>query len=187
MGSQLLLRSIENIRPVFDRRDVAGQRDRVTIPNVVFAAPDVSELVFKRKVSMLSRFADRITVYASANDGALDISKMLRGKVPRAGGVTNGYPIEVEGVDVIDITGQSLPWYYTDRYLGTYHSAFAFEQPVLEDIHELLSKRKSDPPDVRAQKIGKPGKFEAVKYASKPSPGTYWKLKPETAKAAAKP
>ena len=62
-----------------------------------------------------------------------------------------------------------------------------FEQPVLEDIHELLSKRKSDPPDVRAQKIGKPGKFEAVKYASKPSPGTYWKLKPETAKAAAKP
>lgn len=187
MGSQLLLRSIENIRPVFDRRDVAGQRDRVTIPNVVFAAPDVSELVFKRKVSMLSRFADRITVYASANDGALDISKMLRGKVPRAGGVTNGYPIEVEGVDVIDITGQSLPWYYTDRYLGTYHSAFAFEQPVLEDIHELLSKRRSDPPEIRAQKIGKPGKFEAIKYASKPSPGTYWKLKPETAKAAVTP
>lgn len=188
MGSQVLLRSIENIRPVFDRRDAGGQRDRVTIPNVVFAAPDVSELVFKRKVSMLSRFADRITVYASANDGALDVSKMLRGKVPRAGGITNGYPIEVDGVDVIDITGQSLPWYYTDRYLGTYHSAFAFEQPVLEDIHALFSKRKSDPPAVRAQMIGKPDKFTAVKYGSAASTRSYWKLKPETAGSAlAKP
>ncbi len=187
MGSQVLLRSIENIRPVFDRRDVGGQRDRVTIPNVVFAAPDVSELVFKRKVSMLSRFADRITVYASANDGALDISKMLRGKVPRAGGIHNGFPIEVEGVDVIDITGESLPWYYTDRYFGTYHSAFAFEKPVLEDIHELFSKRKSDPPMVRAQKIGKPKKYTEMKYGTAGGQTVYWKLNPETATTLAKP
>jgi|CXWK01.1.fsa_nt_gi esterase/lipase superfamily enzyme len=187
MGSQVLLRSIENIRPVFDRRDVGRQRERVTIPNVVFAAPDVSELVFKRKVSMLSRFADRITVYASANDGALDISKMLRGKVPRAGGIHNGYPIEVDGVDVIDITGESLPWYYTDRYFGTYHSAFAFEKPVLEDIHGLLSKRKSDPPMVRAQKIGKPKKFTEMKYNSAGGQTVYWKLNPETGTTLAKP
>ncbi len=190
MGSQILLRSIDNIRPAFERRIGGGARNRVEIGKVIFAAPDVSELVFKRKIGSLSRVAaEKITLYASGNDGALDVSKWLRGKVARAGGLSDGKPINpgTDKVEVIDITGESLPWYYVDRYFGAYHSAFAFEKPVLEDIQTLLGNRKFGTPSERAAQIGKPARFKEETYSSDATKGKYWKLVPEPATAKASP
>jgi esterase/lipase superfamily enzyme len=184
------LRSIENIRPAFERRTGGTARDRVEIGKVIFAAPDVSELVFKRKIAGLSRVAaEKITLYASGNDGALDVSKWLRGKIARAGGLSDGKPINpgTDRVEVIDITGESLPWYNVDRYLGAYHSAFAFEKPVLEDIQMLLSSPRSGTPVQRAAKLGKPDRFKEEAYGSSGQDGKFWRLVPEPAVAKANP
>ena len=182
MGSQILLRSIDSLKPAFDRRIGPERKDRVRLGQVIFAAPDVSELVFVRKVNVLRQFAERVTVYASANDGALDVSQLLRGRVPRAGSIrSDKTPIYVEDVQFIDITGETLPWYNIGRYYGPYHSAFAYEAPVLEDMKALLKEGARGrgirgTPMRRAERANLAGKFEEKKY-----PGTenkFWVLVP---------
>ncbi len=191
MGSQILLRSIDSLRPAFDRRIGPERKDRVRLGQVIFAAPDVSELVFVRKVNMLRQFAERVTVYASANDGALDVSQLLRGRVPRAGSIrSDKTPIYVEDVQFIDITGETLPWYNIGRYYGPYHSAFAYEAPVLEDMKALLKEGARGrgirgTPMRRAERANLAGKFEEKQY-----PGTehkFWVLVPRKDQVLARP
>lgn len=184
MGSQILLRTLDALRPQFDRQVGAEQDANVRLGQVIFAAPDVGETVFRRKVVQLRQFADRISVYASANDGALGLSGWLRGS-RRAGIVDDsGKPIQVDNIDVIDITGHAMPWYSPRRYLPANHSAFVDNDRVIEDISTILEqsasggKRARWSPITRAAAAGRrgsivPGDCEE----SKKGKITWWKLK----------
>jgi len=179
MGSQIVLRTLDSIRPLFDRR--LSDNDKVRFGQIIFAAPDVSSLVFKQKVVPFSYFADRITVYASSNDGALDFSGWLRGSGDRAGYVGEGGPIEVDGIQVIDVTGAARPRYLVTRYCGPYHAGFVHDRTVLEDIALILKQGASgkfsqqrSSPVLRASNVS----FISVteeRYRA-PSAGKFWKL-----------
>ncbi len=167
MGAQMLLRTIDGLRPVFDYRAGMQESGKVSLGQIIFAAPDVAEPVFKQKIAQLRSFAERVTVYASANDGALDFSGWLRG-VARAGSVgfgANARPIDVENVDMIDITQKLVPRYLVQRYYYSTHSAFAFDQLVREDITDILRQSARNerearlPPNLRAARAGHPRKF----------------------------
>lgn len=183
MGSQILLRSLDAVRPQFDRRVGRGQKDTVRFGQVIFAAPDVAAPVFRRKAALLRQFADRVTVYVSANDGALGFSGWVRG-VMRAGAFDEqGRPIQLDKIDVIDITGALIPWYSPRRYLPSNHSAFTVNERVLEDISTILKNGSSGKgfgwsPRVRAIANGRrgsivPGDCEQSKTGNI----TWWKMK----------
>ena len=147
MGSQILLRALGNRLSIFDRRDGDERRDRIRLRHVIFAAPDVANAVFERKVPEIRKFAKSVSVFASSCDGVIALSKLLRGNSPRAGGMRgDGKPIELSSesgpVDVFDVTWTSGGrWCLKNlfSYIGSNHSAFAFHNVILEHISRLLS------------------------------------------------
>ncbi|MEM1317623.1 MAG: alpha/beta hydrolase, partial [Pseudomonadota bacterium] len=52
---------------------------------VVFAAPDVDAGLFAAMAETARPLARRMTLYASNNDWALEVSRKLHGNAPRAG------------------------------------------------------------------------------------------------------
>lgn len=189
MGSQILLRTLDGLRPMLDRRLSRIDRfDRFRLGQIVFAAPDVSSLVFAQKVQPFTYFADRVTVYASANDGVLGLSSWLRAEVPRAGYIANGVPLRAgSGVHVVDISRKFENRYLFGRVCGNYHAAFIYDPAVLEDIAHILRQGQSPrsavrraTPDRRAAIAGAIDKFKAVAYPPNGEPGDakYWALQP---------
>ena len=154
----------------------------------MFAAPDVSSLVFAQKVQPFTYFADRVTVYASDNDGVLGLSSWLRAEVPRAGYIANGLPLRAgSGVHVVDISRKFENRYLFGRVCGNYHAAFVYDPAVLEDIAHILRQGQSPrsavrraTPDRRAAIAGAIDKFKPVAYpASSDEPDAkYWALQP---------
>lgn len=186
MGSQIFLRSLEGLRSVFDVRVGNSGWDRLRFGQLIFAAPDVSVPLFQRKIAQIRPFADRVTVYASANDGALDVSGWLRGDLSRAGAIRPGeQPMYADDVDVIDITGNIIPRYLVSRYYYRTHSAFAYDPAVVEDIGDILAqswKRGSVrfTPVTRARLALRGDKFAEETYAFDPAGHKkWWKLKVE--------
>ncbi|MEZ5898431.1 MAG: alpha/beta hydrolase [Hyphomicrobiaceae bacterium] len=188
MGSQILLRTLDGLRPMLDRRlSKDGRYDRFRLGQIVFAAPDVSSIVFAQKVQPFTYFADRITVYASGNDGVLALSSLLRGNVPRAGYIQNGTPMRSNGVDVIDITREPEHRYMFGNMCGSYHAAFINDASVLEDIVHILKQGQSGrsavrraTPERRTALAGTKGKFNEKPYPTDPieGDGRYWSLAP---------
>lgn len=189
MGSQILLRTLDGLRPLLDRRLSRSDRyDRFRLGQIIFAAPDVSSLVFPQKVLPFTYFADRVTLYASANDGVLGLSSWLRAEVPRAGYIANGVPLKAgPNVQVIDITRRIEKRYLFGRVCGNYHAAFIYDPAVLEDISQILKQGQSGrpavrraTPDRRAAIAGAIDKFKPAFYPAKPegSDGKYWVLQP---------
>ena len=211
MGSQILLRSLDGIKAMFDSRVGISQQDRVRLGQVIFAAPDVSTIVFKRKAAQLVTFSERTTVYASANDGALDFSGWLRGKIPRVGSIGNSLqPAIVPGVQMIDVTGTPIPRYLVKRYLNRSHNTFAYDTDVLDDIRLILTQSASSgyrtrwDPVKRSSKSSWPSRFESKLFKDKDGKttdkdgkplGKYWvlqirddaKIAKSSAQPAAKP
>lgn len=189
MGSQILLRTLDGLRPMLDRRLSRADRfDRFRLGQIVFAAPDVSSLVFAQKVQPFTYFADRVTVYASGNDGVLGLSSWLRAQVPRAGYIANGVPLRAgSGVHVVDISRKFENRYLFGRVCGNYHAAFIYDPAVLEDIAHILRQGQSPrsavrraTPDRRAAIAGAIDKFKVVSYPpnGEPDDAKYWALQP---------
>ena len=182
MGSQILLRSIDSLRPAFDHRLGFNNNRRVRLGHVIFANPDVSASVFETKVANLAPFAQRVTIYASANDGVLTVSKTFRGNVPRAGQIEQYRPvfiIENQTVEVVDITGAPISLFNPDRYFGKYHSAFT-HPAVVEDIKTLFTNTDTDEdnpsPGERAKTMDRPDNFIEMDYSINGRKGKFWKL-----------
>lgn len=193
MGSQMLLRSIEGLRPIFDRRfaepnetendekDVPT-KNRVRLGQVIFAAPDVSTLVFQDRLRKLTPFARRVTVYTSRVDKALRISEWIRGKIPRAGSIVKALdePVMIESpnVHVVDVTGELPSRLSLERYLQWNHNYFADNPAVLADIQSLLrdSSRKNPKRRAETSKFALPHEFEPVEYKIK-NGSVYWRMK----------
>ena len=91
MGNQLLLQALRNL----DRTNPAIAH----INQIILAAPDVDRDSFAFLAEQIRGVGHGITMYASSNDVALDISRRFAGGVPRAGDVPAGLgPIVVKGV-----------------------------------------------------------------------------------------
>jgi esterase/lipase superfamily enzyme len=114
----------------------------VRLNEVILAAPDVDRDVFANLVGAIRGFGRGITLYCSANDRAMIVSRQVAGGVPRAGDVPPEGPVIAPGVDTIDVTETS-----TDL-LALNHSLYAERGALLNDI-ALLLQTGERPPDRR--------------------------------------
>jgi esterase/lipase superfamily enzyme len=97
---------------------------------VILTAPDIDADTFKGLAQSIESTADRVTLYASANDKALLLSKRINGDYRRAGDATEDVVI-VTGMDTVDVSALE-----TD-FLG--HSYYGDHTSVLSDIFTLLT------------------------------------------------
>jgi esterase/lipase superfamily enzyme len=141
MGNQGLLRSIEKIAKEF-----VGQPK--PFEQIILAAPDVEQTLFKNNATAYQSIADRTTLYVSCKDKALSLSKRIN-KNYRTG---FSPPITiVPTIDTIDVSNTDL------SLLG--HGYCMEDWDVLRDMHSLLNKNQ--PPESRG--LGS-GVYEAQKY-----------------------
>jgi esterase/lipase superfamily enzyme len=127
MGNEFLLSALQSLHrrfgPAFHASDI------------VYASPDVDHDDFVSRVAPLVGMADRMTLYASRRDRALQISELLQ-SYDRAGNARN--PALVPGIDTIDTT------FASKGLLG--HADFAGSG--LDDLRALAWTRL--PPQQRA-------------------------------------
>jgi esterase/lipase superfamily enzyme len=114
----------------------------VRLNQIIMAAPDVDRNVFENIASDLQKYGRGLTLYASANDRAMQAARRVAGGIPRAGDVPLDGPIIIEGIDTIDVTQTSLD------YLALNHSIYAEKSALLNDIGLLLQTGER-PPDKR--------------------------------------
>ena len=108
---------------------IAPKYDEPVFDQVVFTAPDVDADVFLRDIIPAVRStANRLTLYASSKDRALQASKKMH-QYPRAG-ESGDHLVVTEGLDTIDVSDID-----TDL-LG--HSYFATTQSLLKDLYQLV-------------------------------------------------
>lgn len=151
LGSRALTRALITL---FKEKPTLRNR----LKEVILAAPDIDAEVFKQDIAPALAAAGRpVTLYASASDRALSLSKFIHG-YPRAG---DSKPVVVfPGVETIDVTAVNTD--LTDLFK---HGYYAKNRSVLEDISTLISTGK------RADE-----RFYPHRVNSKI--GTYWEFKP---------
>ena len=114
-------------------RAIAAESEAPVFNEVILTAPDIDAEVFARDIAPAIRpVAERITLYASANDWALHASEEWHG-YPRAGDAGDGLVI-VDGIDTIDASTVET------SLLGLGHSYFAETEPLLSDLYTLLHR-----------------------------------------------
>lgn len=133
MGNRALVRAV---------REVALKKAADELPcfnQVVLAAPDIDTEVFRQLSDQVKKASERVTLYASSNDFALDKSKLLH-DFPRLG--LSGPDLAlIPGVDTIDASEVDT------SFMG--HSYYAENASVLSDLFELFRHRS--PPARRAR------------------------------------
>lgn len=123
MGNRIMLAALQDLMV----REPQLFRNR-HVREIVLTAPDISVADFKTKIAPVINEKLNVTLYASANDRALELSQRLNHNM-RAGQAGPGMLL-MRGVETIDATGVS-----TD-FLG--HSYFASEGTVMSDLHYLF-------------------------------------------------
>lgn len=123
MGTRVLSQGLAELAR--DDPDAANQ-----ISTVILAAPDIDEQVFHSQLAPRFQLLTRshFTLYASAEDSALKLSKSANG-FPRIGDTTNGVPV-LDGIDVIDATG------VVSDFFG--HTYFGDNASILSDIFTMV-------------------------------------------------
>ena len=125
------------------------------VHQIVLAAPDIDRDVFDQLARAIRAAGQRVSLYASSNDRALWVSKLLHWG-PRAG--DSGADLVVcEGIDTIDASQVD------SSLLSLRHSYFSDRLSMLADLSELI--RHNTPPDKR------PGLQQALG-------GQYWVMQP---------
>ena len=123
MGNRLVVDTLEKLAA----EKVAFQS---IIRHVVLAAPDIDASVFKQQVVPAFKGVNRVTLYASSEDKALQISMSMRAQYPRAGQSGSNICL-IKGVDTIDASKVGTTW------LG--HGYFADTKALIDDIHMLIT------------------------------------------------
>lgn len=104
---------------------------------LVLAAPDIDAATFKDLAAALHEEVERVTLYASSDDLALNASKLVH-KYPRAG--ESGLDLLiVSAIDTVDATAVDT------SLLG--HSYYVGNRSVLADLFEVI--RRGSPPEER--------------------------------------
>jgi esterase/lipase superfamily enzyme len=122
MGSRVLSEGIRRLGADLATPGWARLRE------VVFAAPDVDADSFRKFAEGFHRIADRMTLYASSVDKALEASQRVH-RYPRAGESGENILI-IDGLDSIDASSVDT------SLIG--HSYFADNRSVIADIFNLL-------------------------------------------------
>jgi esterase/lipase superfamily enzyme len=179
MGSQPVLRALSALRAVFETQRQGTSRPKdIRIGQIILAAPDVAMPVFDQKIQRIAPFADRVTVYASAEDAALSVSRWLRGGPARTGTLNdNGEPvlIEIKNVHVIDATRAAAWWRLDQKLFGFGHDYFTQSPSVLADIREILKATGTG--DRLTPKQRSSTRFSEVPFKNNTGGWVYWKLK----------
>lgn len=138
MGSQLLLRSLGDLRDVF------YERDDVRLGQVIFAAPDLSADVFDEKIRETIALADAVTIYAADSDKPLQLSTYLRGGIERLGLISAKGTHRTPGANVVDASTRSNicnGWNLTKLE----HSYFVDNPVTLRHIAAVLTRTGRNP------------------------------------------
>jgi esterase/lipase superfamily enzyme len=122
MGNRFLLRALEEMA-----EDNPPPLDEPFFDQVVWASPDVDQADFLYTLPELVHLSRDMTLYASASDRALRLSRRIQGGYPRAGDVTPS-PVVLAGLSTVDTTAAG------DSGLG--HSDYA--GPALDDFRAIV-------------------------------------------------
>ena len=117
----------------------------VAISQIILAAPDVSIDDFAELAKSIQGLSKGVTLYASSNDRALQISRGIW-RSYRAGDVPPSGPILAAGVDTIDVTKAST------EVFALNHSGYAENNDLLNDVGALVDKGLH-PPEIRSAKL----------------------------------
>lgn len=158
MGNDVLLEALRELRFKF------GPDHDYKISQVILAAPDVDRNVFERLARQVARISEGVTLYASANDKALQFSRTLAGGVARAGDVPEGGPVVMDGVDTIDVSATQQDFW------GINHNTYAEVSELLQDIKRVLLTGLRPP-------VNRTPDLQAVPSTSG---GTYWRFPPKS-------
>ena len=130
MGNQPLLNVLTRI---------AEMRPDIRFGHIVLAAPDVDRKQFSEVAQRVRPLAESITLYASANDWAMTISRSIHSGFYRAGDVPPEGPVLVRGVDSIDVSALST------EFFSVSHSKYADDNQLVG----VLLRQSIRPPHVR--------------------------------------
>jgi len=152
MGNRALTRAFIDLKSEIPPAKLAVFKE------IVLTAPDIGAEVFRKAIApALAGTPGRITLYASSNDKALQISKDFHGYI-RLGDTDEGLVI-VSGMESIDASQV-----HTELYWNLGHTYVGDSPEILRDLNSLLVK------GLRAsQRFG----LESVPTQS----GPYWKFK----------
>jgi esterase/lipase superfamily enzyme len=106
------------------------------IGELIMAAPDIDRDLYRQRTAVIRPRTRGMTLYASAADRALALSKKVAGDIPRAGDVFDGTPILVDGVDAIDVT------FVGEEMFGFGHGTYSETRSVLNDVKILLTGKR---------------------------------------------
>lgn len=120
MGNRALVNALSRMPPPATRR----------FNQVVLTAPDIDAQTFVQLAAQVVRNGERTTLYASASDKALMISRQLSA-YPRAGDTGPGTVI-VPGIDTVDVTAVD------SNFVG--HFYYGDNRSVISDIFLLFTQ-----------------------------------------------
>jgi esterase/lipase superfamily enzyme len=137
MGNQIVLDALANAQ---------GLGIRVTLNEIIMAAPDVDRDVFSSLIGQVKSVSNGLTLYASSADRALVASRIKAGGIPRAGDVPEAGPLLASGMDSIDVTALG------NDLFGINHDGFAKNRSLINDVGRLLLQG-TRPPNVRTPEL----------------------------------
>lgn len=114
-------------------------RHKSLFSSIIMAAPDIDQDIFKRDIApFLKLTGASVTIYVSANDNALKVSRGLHND-KRVGEIEDGGPFIIDGMDTIDVSG------IDDSFTG--HGYYFNSIEVLTDIGLIMKAQL--PPNLR--------------------------------------
>lgn len=110
------------------------------IHNLVFAAPDVSQEDFDELTHINREKADRITLYATSNDLALNIASSRSKKgTPRAGQAGKGLLLIRSHFETVDAT--DVEYSIVDPVGDMFNHGYVFTRPeVIKDLSQIINE-----------------------------------------------
>lgn len=98
MGNRALTEALKEIG-----EDLHPHRTPPPFKQVVLNAPDIDADVFQSLAESITKASERVTLYASSNDKALALTKVLYGGFPRVGDTSDSIAA-IPGVEIIDVS-----------------------------------------------------------------------------------
>ncbi|MEM8775598.1 MAG: alpha/beta fold hydrolase [Pseudomonadota bacterium] len=127
--------------------------DEPLFDQIIFAAPDVDQGLFSAILPTIKPLAERLTLYSSDQDWALEASRRLHGNAPRAGqaGEDTLSHKDIDTIDMSDLGEDMLA-----------HSYVSNDQSAILDISTLFWK--SADPTIRCGLEAHPEKAQIWQY-----------------------
>lgn len=123
MGNRALTRTLKELH---------DEKSDARFNEVILAAPDIDADVFRNQIQpAIVNVADRVTLYASANDYALQVSQKVHGY--RRAGDAGKNILVLPKMDTIDVTSIDT------SFLG--HSYYGDNNSVITDLKTLIDER----------------------------------------------